>query len=110
MSYNSATELATYGTGNAFSDVYPKLEKIGRIVMGGRIEGVGVAGVTTGGGIGYKSNQHGLASDNVVQYELVTYTGQILNVTEKSHPDLFFGLQVSISFCSQLEFLLIANG
>jgi FAD/FMN-containing dehydrogenase len=94
ISYDPATELASYGPGNAFSDVYPKLEEFGRIAIGGRVQGVGVAGLSTGGGIGYKSNQHGLACDNTVQYELVTYTGEILNVTEKSYPDLFFGLQV----------------
>ena len=54
----------------------------------------GVSGLTTGGGYSYKTNQLGLVSDNTVEYELVTYTGEILNVTSASYPDLFFGLQV----------------
>jgi FAD/FMN-containing dehydrogenase len=102
FSYDSATELVTYGSGNAYSDVYPKLEEIGRIAIGGRIKGVGVGGLTTGGGIGYKSNQHGLSIDNIVEYELVTYTGEILTVNQTSYPDLFFGLQVGFFLLLEL--------
>jgi hypothetical protein len=39
------------------------------------------------------TNQYGLSSDNVVQYELVMPCGKIVNVTEQSEPDLFFGLR-----------------
>ena len=47
-----------------------------------------------GGGYSYKTNQFGLACDNTVEYTLVTYTGQILQVNQTSDPDLFFALQV----------------
>lgn len=47
--------------------------------------------------IGYSffTNRRGLAIDNVVAFELVLPSGQIIDVTETSYPDLFFGLRVS---------------
>ncbi|KIM35568.1 hypothetical protein M413DRAFT_32425 [Hebeloma cylindrosporum] len=93
FSYDPVRKTASFGPGNAWSDVFPQIEAHGAMFAGGRIAGVGVSGLATGGGYSYKSNQFGLVSDNIVQYELVTYTGEILNVTSTSHPDLFFGLQ-----------------
>jgi hypothetical protein len=45
-------------------------------------------------GFSYKSSEHGLVIDNVVQFELVLPDGKIVNVTEKDK-DLWFGLRVS---------------
>lgn len=48
-------------------------------------------------GYSWFTNQRGLTIDNTLQYELVLPNGSITNVTEKSNPDLFFGLRVSAS-------------
>ena len=45
-------------------------------------------------GYSYKTNQYGLAIDNVVGYELVLPNGTIKHVTPKDD-DLWFGLRVS---------------
>jgi len=45
-------------------------------------------------GYSYKSNQYGLAIDNVAGYELVLPNGTIKHVTPKDD-DLWFGLRVS---------------
>lgn len=39
------------------------------------------------------TNQHGIASDNVVSFELVLPNGTFVEVTQRSQPDLFFGLK-----------------
>lgn len=44
-------------------------------------------------GYSYLSNMYGLASDNVLQYELVLPSGKVVHVDAASHPDLFFGLR-----------------
>jgi len=44
-------------------------------------------------GYSYKSNQYGLAVDNVAGYELVLPNGTIKHVTQKDK-DLWFGLRV----------------
>jgi len=54
----------------------------------------GVGGFTLGGGYSWKTQKFGLACDNVLAFNLVTPTSQILTVTAQSHPDLFFGLKV----------------
>ena len=45
-------------------------------------------------GFSFKTNQYGLALDNVAGYELVLPNGTIINVTSKEE-DLWFGLRVS---------------
>jgi FAD/FMN-containing dehydrogenase len=44
-------------------------------------------------GYSFLTNQYGLAIDNVVEFELVLPTGVVVHVSEKAHPDLFFGLR-----------------
>lgn len=46
-----------------------------------------------GGGYSYKTNQHGLAIDTIVGYNLVLPNGTVRYVTESTYPDLFFGLK-----------------
>jgi FAD/FMN-containing dehydrogenase len=101
------------GAGWAWDDVFEHIEEnFGIMLVGGRIPGVGmpssfltvgsrntdhapgVSGFVLGGGYSYKSNQYGLASDTTVAYELVTPTGDSVNVTAENQPELFFGLQV----------------
>ena len=45
-------------------------------------------------GYSFKSNQYGLALDNVVAFELVLPNGTVTTVTEDDH-DLWFSLRVS---------------
>jgi FAD/FMN-containing dehydrogenase len=65
----------------------------GLAVTGGAISTTGIAGLTLGGGLGWGMAKWGLAADNVVAVELVTADGAIVNVTEDSDPDLFWGLR-----------------
>ena len=65
----------------------------GLAVTGGLVSTTGVAGYTLGGGLGWLMGILGLAADNLTSVELVTADGDVLNVTEQSHPDLFWALQ-----------------
>jgi len=65
----------------------------GLAVTGGAISTTGVGGYTLGGGLGWLMGKYGLAADNLVAVELVTASGEILNVTPDSHPDLFWALR-----------------
>ncbi|KAF2796778.1 FAD-binding domain-containing protein [Melanomma pulvis-pyrius CBS 109.77] len=82
------------GAANRWGEVYEYLEPHGLAVVGGRIWPVGSA-LLLGGGISYFSQQKGWASNNVVNYELVTASGSILQVNAKSYPDLFWALKGS---------------
>jgi FAD/FMN-containing dehydrogenase len=65
----------------------------GLAVTGGAISTTGIAGLTLGGGLGWLMAMYGLAADNLVAVELVTAEGEVLDVTEESHPDLFWALR-----------------
>jgi FAD/FMN-containing dehydrogenase len=54
---------------------------------------VGVGGITLGGGIGFLVRKHGLAIDDVLAAEVVTADGELLDVDEQAHPDLFWALR-----------------
>lgn len=85
--------VATVGAGSRWYDVYTTLEKSNLAVVGGRASSVGVSGLTLGGGISHHTNLRGFACDNVAEYELVTASGIILYVTQKSYPDLYWALR-----------------
>jgi FAD/FMN-containing dehydrogenase len=54
---------------------------------------VGIGGITLGGGVGYLSRAHGLTIDNLLAAELVTADGEILEVDDERHPDLFWAIR-----------------
>jgi FAD/FMN-containing dehydrogenase len=54
---------------------------------------VGVSGLTLGGGVGYLVRKHGLAIDSLLAAELVTADGQILEIDDERHPDLFWAIR-----------------
>jgi len=64
----------------------------GRIVPAGIVSETGVGGLALGGGIGWFSRKHALTCDNFLSLELVTASGDVLRVSEKQHPDLFWAL------------------
>ncbi|KAI8931092.1 hypothetical protein NX059_012103 [Plenodomus lindquistii] len=77
------------GPGDRWLDVYNYLTPYDLAVVGGRAATVGVGGLTLGGGISHHTNEYGLACDNIASYELVTASGIVLSVTQKSFPDLY---------------------
>ena len=54
---------------------------------------VGVSGLTLGGGVGYLVRKHGLTIDSLLAAEVVTADGQILEIDDERHPDLFWAIR-----------------
>ena len=63
------------------------------VVPAGIMSETGVAGLALGGGIGWFSRKHGLTCDNFVSLELVLASGEVIEVSAESHPDLFWALR-----------------
>ncbi|EXM22063.1 Berberine/berberine-like [Fusarium oxysporum f. sp. vasinfectum] len=84
---------AVVGSGARWVDVYKSLEPQGVTVIGGRFASIGVGGLIVGGGISYFTGLHGMACDNVLNYEVVLADGTIANVNQTSKPDLFRALK-----------------
>lgn len=116
-SVNSTTiakgqSVVTYASGEQWKDVYAEAYQKGKIVTGGttgvslnmscnsgtsetdRKQTVGAAGGwLQGGGHGFWSNKFGLGVDNVVEFELVIPSGEIVIANDIMNQDLFWALR-----------------
>jgi FAD/FMN-containing dehydrogenase len=84
---------AVIGAGVRLLDCYRRLWEHGVTIPAGTCPGVGIAGLTLGGGIGFLSRQYGLTCDNLVAVELVDTDGRALRASEEKHSDLFWALR-----------------
>jgi FAD/FMN-containing dehydrogenase len=107
LSSDQAT--ADVGPGARWENVISSLEPYGLAAVGGRLGkyqttcvkiipltilgDVGVGGLLLGGGLSFLSAQHGLACDNVVNYEIVLANSTIVSANENSNTDIFWALK-----------------
>lgn len=89
VTYDAATETASIGPGCRWRQVYAELNKYGRAVAGGREGNVGVAGLLLGGGNTFFTARQGFACDNVVAYQVVLASGEIVVADANNNADLF---------------------
>lgn len=87
------TKVAQVGAGSRWREVYGALEPYGVTVTGGRTSTVGVAGFLTGGGNNFYAGRRGFGCDNVVNYEVVLASGQIVNANDTENSGLFRALK-----------------
>ncbi len=83
----------TAQAGCTWKDLDAETQQFGLAVTGGLVSSTGVAGFTTGGGIGWLMRKHGLASDNLVGADVVTADGQFVHASADEHAELFWGLR-----------------
>ncbi|KAJ7785052.1 hypothetical protein DFH07DRAFT_1054503 [Mycena maculata] len=93
VNYNAETQTVDIGPGRLWQDVY-KILPLDRTVAGASsCPGVGVAGFNLGGGYSNKTNQFGLAIDNIQSIDVVVPSGEVLTVSDTSNEDLFWALK-----------------
>ncbi|KAI0884076.1 putative FAD-binding oxidoreductase [Annulohypoxylon maeteangense] len=113
VEYDANKKVATVGSGLRWKEVYTALDPYNVTVVGGRVLEVGVGGLVLGGefdspiisamlnepltsaigGLSYLADLYGLVCDNVVNFEVVTAKGTVVNASATSHPDLFWALK-----------------
>jgi FAD/FMN-containing dehydrogenase len=54
---------------------------------------VGIGGLTLGGGIGFLLRKHGMTIDDLLAAEVVTADGELVQVDDETHPDLFWAIR-----------------
>jgi FAD/FMN-containing dehydrogenase len=86
-------ETASLGPGLTWNEVYEWVQKYNRAIVGGRYAPVGVSGFLLGGGISFHGGEYGWGANSVVNYEMVTAKGEVINANKTSHPDLFWALK-----------------
>ena len=79
--------------GATWSDYDAETQAFGLGSTGGLISSTGVGGLTLGGGIGWLQGKHGLACDNVIAFDVVTATGELVTASAEENPDLYWGLR-----------------
>jgi len=98
------------GAGATWGAVAAALHPHGLGLTAGDTSGVGVAGLTLGGGIGWMVRRHGLAIDSLAAVQLVTADGRLIGADAVEHADLFwalrggggnFGVAVGFDFTAQ---------
>ena len=70
--------LLRLGGGARNANVFAALQTGNHAITHGRCKGVGVAGLTLGGGIGFSQRLHGLTCDQLVETEIVIASGERL--------------------------------
>ena len=79
--------------GAAWRDVIGAAAEHGLVGLHGMSGGVGVIGYALGGGIGWFSRLHGLASTHITSLEVVTADGKQRHVDADHEPELFWALR-----------------
>jgi FAD/FMN-containing dehydrogenase len=85
--------IATIAGGARTADVLAVTDPPGLAVVAGSVSGVGIAGLTLGGGYGPLIGRFGLAIDNMLAAEVVLADGRILVADSESNADLFWALR-----------------
>ncbi|KAI1267841.1 FAD-binding domain-containing protein [Xylariaceae sp. FL1019] len=84
---------ARVGGGTNVKDLVNGLEKAGKRTVTGICELVGVSAVMLGGGHGWLQGQHGLPVDQVLSARLVVPSGDVVEASPESNPDLFWAIK-----------------
>lgn len=96
LTAHSASEDKSYvtlGTGLSWGDAYRAFEDQKISFTGGICEDVGVGGVAVGGGQSLFQVALGWVVDNILRYEVVLASGEVVNATETEHPRLYKALK-----------------
>lgn len=101
------------GVGAKWGIVYESLRPSEMLVPGARAAGVGVGGLTLGGGLSYFTPRVGLTADNVLDFEVVLASGDIIHANAGNNSDLFFALKGGTSnfgIVTQVDVKAFSNG
>lgn len=85
--------IAYVEAGATLADVDAETQKYGLATPTGTVSETGIAGLSLGGGFGYLRAKYGLTCDNLVGARMITTRGELINVNQDEHPDLFWAIR-----------------
>jgi hypothetical protein len=86
-------KLARVQGGAVLGEVDRETQAFGLVHPTGVVSDTGVAGLTLGGGYGWLRRKYGLASDSLVEAQIVCADGEVRTASEHSNPDLFWAIR-----------------
>ncbi len=101
--------VARVQAGAQWGDVARATAPHGLVALHGSSHDVGVVGYTLGGGLGWLARKHGLASSHVTALDVIVPSGQRVEVTDSSCPQLFWAMRGgggSFGIVVEMEFAL----
>ncbi|OBG93149.1 hypothetical protein A5697_05670 [Mycobacterium sp. E3251] len=93
VTVDSGARVATVGGGVIAADLIDAVAPYGLVAATGNCGGVGITGLTLGGGYGPLNGRFGLASDNLLGAEVVLADGRIVKADATHEPELFWALR-----------------
>ncbi len=93
VTIDAEAHVATIGGGARWMDVLKAAEAHDLLPIIGSSSHVGVAGYLLGGGLGPLARTHGFSVDHVLGFTLVTASGDVIEVDDAHHADLFWALR-----------------
>jgi FAD/FMN-containing dehydrogenase len=88
-----AARTVRVGPGARWVQVDAATQQHGLATTGGTVSDTGVAGLTLGGGLGWLGGRYGLASDNLLEADVLTADGRALRAAADENADLFWALR-----------------
>lgn len=110
---DSRAITVTVGVGATWGSVYAHLDALNLSVSGGRAAGVGVGGLTLGGGISYFGPRFGWTCDTVTNFRVVLANGTLVNANEDENADLMWALRGgtnNLGIVTDVELLTFPQG
>ncbi|KAI0202436.1 putative oxidoreductase [Astrocystis sublimbata] len=94
VSLSTDKSMVSVGAGATWDLVYGALDPLGLSVAGGRVAGVGIGGLTLGGGISYFGPREGWTCDQATAFEVVLADGSVVSArSDGDNSDLWWGLR-----------------
>ncbi|KAJ8124944.1 hypothetical protein O1611_g8696 [Lasiodiplodia mahajangana] len=87
------TGIVSIGAGERWGAVYEKLSGHGLAITGSRSAKGGIGGLALAGGLSFFSTREGFICDNVVAYEIVVASGEVIKCSVNANPDLYKSLR-----------------
>lgn len=83
----------TLGAGTTMGQAYAAVANTGYAFPGGICDGVGVGGIATGGGQSFFLPKVGWVVDNILNYEVVLASGEVVEANQTTRSDLYKALK-----------------
>lgn len=90
---NPTHRTAMVQGGATARDVIRETQLFGLAVPTGNVGAVGIAGLTTGGGMGYLRRQYGLTCDSLIAVDVVLADGTFVHASQTEHSDLLWAIR-----------------